>query len=186
MSNRGREEGVEEMATRMSAETADDLIGALVDDLSPVRRSPRLRVALSWLGGAWLTVMTLSVLFAPDRVRAARIAIAADPVATIAVIALAIAGGAACLAALAGRQGINETINIGSDENFTVLELAKIIIEITNSKSQIVHLPPLEDGDMTRRLPDISKMRALLGRDLVPVREGLGRLVDYYTSQGSF
>lgn len=90
----------------------------------------------------------------------------------------------ACLATLAGRQGVNETINIGSDENFTVLELAEMIVEVTQSKSQIVHLPPLEDGDMTRRLPDITKMRGLLGRELIPLRDGLVRLIDHYTSQG--
>lgn len=92
----------------------------------------------------------------------------------------------ACLAALGGRHCINDTINIGSDENFTVLELANLIIEITESKSQVVHLPPLKDGDMTRRLPDIAKMRNLLGRDLVPLREGLLRLVDFYKSQDSY
>jgi len=91
---------------------------------------------------------------------------------------------AACLATLKDRQGINETINIGSDENYTVLELAQIIVEMTKSKSQIVHLPALEDGDMTRRLPDIRKMRALLGRELVPLRDGLARLIDHYSSQG--
>ncbi len=90
----------------------------------------------------------------------------------------------ACLATLEGRQGINETINIGSDENYTVLELAQMIIDVTQSKSQIVHLPALEDGDMTRRLPDIHKMRALLGRELVPLRDGLTRLVEHYSSQG--
>lgn len=86
----------------------------------------------------------------------------------------------ACLSTLLKRQGINDTINIGSDELFTVLELAELVVDLTGSKSDIVHLPPLEDGDMTRRMPSIDKMRSLLGRDLVPLREGLVRLIEHY------
>lgn len=90
----------------------------------------------------------------------------------------------ACLAALVRREAINETVNIGSDESITILELARAVIELTDSKSEIVHLPPLEDGDMTRRLPDIGRMRQLLGRDLVPLREGLERQLEFYAKQG--
>jgi len=91
----------------------------------------------------------------------------------------------ACLATLVGRKGINETINIGSDENLSILELAEMIIDLTESKSRIVHLPALKDGDMTRRLPSITKMRELLGRDLIPLREGLLRQIEHYASQKS-
>ncbi len=91
----------------------------------------------------------------------------------------------ACLATLLKRQGINDTINIGNDQEFTVLELANLIIELTKSKSKVVHLPPLPDGDMTRRMPSIEKMRKLLGRDLLPVREGILRLIDHYKSVDS-
>lgn len=68
---------------------------------------------------------------------------------------------------------LNDTMNIGSDQEFTILELAHEIKTITNSKSSIVHLPALEEGDMTRRQPDISKMRNILGRDLTPLQEGI-------------
>jgi UDP-glucose 4-epimerase len=90
----------------------------------------------------------------------------------------------ACLAALHRREAINETVNIGSDESITILELAELAIELTDSKSRIVHLPPLADGDMTRRLPAIGRMRELLGRDLVPLREGLVRQLEFYAKQG--
>ncbi|EMI56240.1 NAD-dependent epimerase/dehydratase family protein [Rhodopirellula sallentina] len=70
-----------------------------------------------------------------------------------------------------------EIINIGSDVEITVLELAETIIEKVGSKSKIVHLPPLPEGDMTRRCPDITKMRKILGRDLTPLSEGLNRIL---------
>ncbi len=69
--------------------------------------------------------------------------------------------------------GVNEVINIGSDIEMTVLELAQQIIKFTKSKSRIVHFPSLKEGDMTRRLPDISRMRAVLGRSLTPLEEGI-------------
>lgn len=74
---------------------------------------------------------------------------------------------------------INEIINIGNDIEYSVKELALKIIEITNSKSKIVHLPPLLEGDMTRRKPDISKMRLLLKRDLISLENGLLKLIEY-------
>ncbi|MBL7965292.1 MAG: NAD-dependent epimerase/dehydratase family protein [Flavobacteriales bacterium] len=71
----------------------------------------------------------------------------------------------------------NDVVNIGSDVEITILDLAKVITELTGSSSRIVHLPPLEEGDMTRRMPDITRMRQLLGRDLLPLREGLQRVL---------
>jgi UDP-glucose 4-epimerase len=72
---------------------------------------------------------------------------------------------------------VNDVINIGNDHITTVLELAQIIIKLTNSKSKIVHLPPLPEGDMTRRQPDNAKMRALLGRELLPLEDGLKKVI---------
>jgi UDP-glucuronate decarboxylase len=67
----------------------------------------------------------------------------------------------------------NETLNIGSDEEMTVNELALLIIKITNSSSKIVNLPALPEGDMTRRQPDIGKMKTVLKRDLIPIAKGI-------------
>ena len=75
----------------------------------------------------------------------------------------------------------NDVINIGSDIEMTVLDLAKTIIKITNSKSKIIHLPALKEGDMLRRCPDIKKMKKVLNRELVTLEEGVKNLVDYYT-----
>lgn len=68
---------------------------------------------------------------------------------------------------------INDTVNIGSDVEMSVLDLAKYIVDFTRSSSPIVHLPALPEGDMTRRKPDISKMRSVLKRELTSLRQGL-------------
>lgn len=72
----------------------------------------------------------------------------------------------------------NSILNVGSDEEVTIIELARLIISITGSKSKIVHLPPLKEGDMSRRRPDISKMRKILGRDPMPLREGILNMIE--------
>jgi UDP-glucose 4-epimerase len=66
-----------------------------------------------------------------------------------------------------------ETINIGNDDEVSITQLAKLVIDLTGSTSKIIHKSPLKEGDMTRRLPDISKMRAILGRELVTIRQGI-------------
>ncbi|MFA5781013.1 MAG: NAD-dependent epimerase/dehydratase family protein [Bacteroidales bacterium] len=83
----------------------------------------------------------------------------------------------ACVNVFYQEQVINDVVNIGSDKEITILDLAKKIIDITKSKSRIVFLPPLEEGDMLRRLPDISKMKALLCRELLDIEEGIKRIL---------
>lgn len=82
----------------------------------------------------------------------------------------------ACLAAFYSNEVINSVINIGSNNEVSVLDLARKIIRLTRSTSKIVHLPPLKEGDMTRRLPDIDRMINILGRELIPLDEGLKKL----------
>lgn len=79
----------------------------------------------------------------------------------------------ACVKAFDSDQIVNDVINIGSNVETTILELAETIIRLTNSKSKIIFLPPLKEGDMTRRLPDNKKMRELLGRELLSTEEGI-------------
>lgn len=83
----------------------------------------------------------------------------------------------ATLNALEKNLYVNDVINIGNDHITTVLELAQVIIKLTGSQSKIVHLPPLPEGDMTRRQPDNAKMRALLGRELLPLEDGLKKVI---------
>lgn len=85
-----------------------------------------------------------------------------------------------CLAIHRQRVCVNDTINVGSHVAMTVLDLAKIVIRVVGSRSNIVHLPPLKEGDMTRRLPDNSRMREILGRELVTIEDGICKLVDFY------
>ncbi len=72
---------------------------------------------------------------------------------------------------------VNDVINIGCDKLSTILELAQLVIKLTNSKSKIIHLAPLKEGDMTRRQPDNSKMREILGAPLIPIEEGIRRMM---------
>jgi UDP-glucose 4-epimerase len=83
----------------------------------------------------------------------------------------------ACLNAFYNDRVVNDVINIGSNKEVSILELAQTIIAATDSKSKIVHLDPLTEGDMTRRMPDNSRMLELLGRDLLPLQEGIQRIL---------
>ena len=87
----------------------------------------------------------------------------------------------ACLNAFHKGEVLNDVVNIGSDVEITIKDLAKLIIDLTGSSSRLVHLPPLEEGDMTRRMPDITRMRSLLGRELLPLRTGLERILAHST-----
>lgn len=78
-----------------------------------------------------------------------------------------------CLAVLDGAKVPGNVLNIGSADEISVLELAKLVVELTDSQSEIVFLPPLEEGDMMRRQPDNSAMLSILGRELVPLAKGL-------------
>lgn len=83
----------------------------------------------------------------------------------------------ACLNAFYKDEVVNDVINIGSNKEVTILELAQTIIDVTNSKSKIVHLDPLKEGDMSRRMPDNSRMLKILGRDLLPLEKGIKNLI---------
>ena len=72
---------------------------------------------------------------------------------------------------------VNDTVNIGSDSETSILELAELVIKLTKSKSKIIHLPPLKEGDMTRRQPDIAKMMTLVDRPLTSLEVGLKKTI---------
>jgi UDP-glucuronate decarboxylase len=67
----------------------------------------------------------------------------------------------------------NDIINIGTDYEIKIIDLAKKIIKLTDSKSKIVFLPALEEGDMKRRLPDVGKMRKYLNREMKSIDDGI-------------
>ena len=72
----------------------------------------------------------------------------------------------------------HEPVNIGNPGEFTLLELAELILELTGSKSEIVH-EALPVNDPQQRRPDITRAQELLGWEpTVELREGLQRLLD--------
>ncbi|MBP6827071.1 MAG: NAD-dependent epimerase/dehydratase family protein [Saprospiraceae bacterium] len=72
---------------------------------------------------------------------------------------------------------INDIVNVGNDRQHTISELAETVLRVTGSKSSIVKLPPLKEGDMSRRQPDISKMRGILKRELISLEDGLQQMI---------
>ena len=73
---------------------------------------------------------------------------------------------------------VHEPVNIGNPDEFTLLELAETVIEVTGSRSEIV-FEALPTDDPKQRRPDITRARALLGWEpAVPLREGLQRTID--------
>jgi len=79
-----------------------------------------------------------------------------------------------------GPDEFHGPVNLGNPDEFTVLELAKLVIELTGSKSKIVHRP-LPPDDPTRRQPDITLARKMLDWEpKVPLREGLQKAIDWF------
>ena len=71
-------------------------------------------------------------------------------------------------------------INIGNPGEFTMLELAKLVLELTGSRSKIEFLP-LPVDDPRQRQPDISVAKDVLGwTPRTPLREGLGKTIAYF------
>jgi UDP-glucuronate decarboxylase len=71
-------------------------------------------------------------------------------------------------------------VNIGNPGEFTILELAEQVLDLTGSRSEIVREPVRED-DPARRRPDISLARQQLNWEpVVPLREGLGHTIAYF------
>jgi dTDP-glucose 4,6-dehydratase len=80
-------------------------------------------------------------------------------------------------------SGLVGPINIGNPAEFTVLQLAQIVIEVTGSGSELV-FQPLPTDDPTRRRPDITLAREQLGWEpKVSLREGLVRTYEWYQKE---
>jgi UDP-glucuronate decarboxylase len=71
-------------------------------------------------------------------------------------------------------------VNIGNPTEFSMLELGTMVIDLTGSRSRIVHRPRPEDDPRQRR-PDISKARDLMAwSPPTPLKEGLRRTIAYF------
>ena len=78
---------------------------------------------------------------------------------------------------------ITGPINLGNPHEFTIAELARLVIELTGSKSALVHRP-LPSDDPRQRCPDITQAGAALGwAPTVQLREGLAKTIDYFDTQ---
>jgi len=86
-------------------------------------------------------------------------------------------------------ESVGEVFNIGSNEEVSIMELARRVRELTGSNSEIVTVPydeAYEEGfeDMPRRVPDISKISALVGfRPTFTLDQILQSVVEYYSGR---
>lgn len=85
-----------------------------------------------------------------------------------------------CIKAWKYNMFVNDVLNIGNDVEVSILELAQTVLKVCHSKSEIIMLPALNEGDMRRRCPDNSKMKRLLNRDLLSLEDGLRKMVAMY------
>ena len=71
-------------------------------------------------------------------------------------------------------------MNIGNPDEYTVLEVARLVLDITGAESEIV-FEPLPETDPERRCPDISLARRELGWEpRIGLREGIERTLEWY------
>ena len=79
-------------------------------------------------------------------------------------------------------RGDNDPTNIGNPNEFTVRQLAELVVELTGTKSTIVHRElPVDDPKV--RQPDIRRARELLGWEpTVSLQDGVGRTIEYFRS----
>jgi UDP-glucuronate decarboxylase len=78
------------------------------------------------------------------------------------------------------RDSVLGPVNLGNPEEFTIRQLAEIVVDITGSASKIVHRA-LPTDDPKQRQPEISKAQELLGwRPTVPLRAGLTKTAAYF------
>jgi dTDP-glucose 4,6-dehydratase len=81
------------------------------------------------------------------------------------------------------QTDFHEPVNIGNETERTVLEFAKLVIEITGSKSKIVHLDAAIDDPKQRR-PDLTRARSLLGwESQATLEDGLRKTIEYFRAK---
>ena len=74
---------------------------------------------------------------------------------------------------------VNDTLNIGSNKEYKIIDLAKKIIKLTNSSSKLKFLPALPLGDMRRRKPDNKKMLKILKKNYFNLNSALIKYINY-------
>jgi UDP-glucuronate decarboxylase len=81
------------------------------------------------------------------------------------------------------RDDFSGPVNIGNPTEFTIRELAEMVIRLTDSKSKIVY-QPLPQDDPKQRRPDITLAKNELGwMPVVPLEEGLIKTINYFKNK---
>ncbi len=81
------------------------------------------------------------------------------------------------------RSEVHDPVNLGNPEEMTILQLARLVIDLTGSRSALTFVPAPPDDPRVRR-PDISRARELLGWEpAVPVRDGLRRTIEWFAAR---
>ena len=89
-------------------------------------------------------------------------------------------GGLMALLECPSMEGSNLPVNLGNPVEFTMLELADTVVDLTGSPSELVY-EPLPQDDPVRRCPDISRAKELLGWEpSIPLRKGLELTIPYF------
>jgi len=84
------------------------------------------------------------------------------------------------IAMMETKSEIIGPINLGNPDEFTIRQLAELIVDLTGSRSKIVHRP-LPQDDPQKRRPDISEAERVLGwRPTVRLKEGLAKTIPYF------
>jgi dTDP-glucose 4,6-dehydratase len=78
------------------------------------------------------------------------------------------------------NSDLEQPVNLGNPQEMTILDFAQLILELTGSRSEIVHKPlPIDDPKI--RQPDITMAQERLGwKPRVPLRSGLQQTVGYF------
>lgn len=84
------------------------------------------------------------------------------------------------------REGlfINDTINLGNDNEISIKELGYLIKETLSSPSALIHLPAREEGDMTRRLPSLARLRKHVSGEFVDLPTGIRKVAEGLVERG--
>ena len=81
---------------------------------------------------------------------------------------------------MATGDEVTGPVNVGNPAEFTILQLAELVIELTGSKSKIIRMP-LPADDPKQRRPDITQAQQLLNwQPVTPLRDGLERTIAYF------
>jgi dTDP-glucose 4,6-dehydratase len=83
------------------------------------------------------------------------------------------------------NEPVNEPVNLGNPYEMTLLALARMIVKLADSRSELVFTPLPEDDPKVRQ-PDITRARRLLGWEpRVDVESGLRQTIEWYRKAGA-